>query len=110
MIAILVGSRLAYVLVNYSEFADDWLRVVNFYKNGKFRLTGLVMNGGVVACVLVVWAFCRRTGIPTLRMFDIYAPTLAFGIFLTRKGVLIWIGVVYALLGGYLTWVGFTKG
>ena len=34
----------------------------------------------------MVWAFCRRTAIPTLRMFDIYAPTLALGIFLSRIG------------------------
>ena len=86
VIAILVGSRLAYVLVNYPEFADDWLGVVDFYKNGKLRLTGLVMNGGVVACVLVMWVFCRRTGTPTLRLFDIYAPALALGILLTRIG------------------------
>ena len=86
VIAILVGSRLGYVLVNYPEFAEDWRRVVDFYENGKLRLTGLVMNGGVVACVLVMWLFCRRTGTPTLRLFDIYAPALALGIFLTRIG------------------------
>lgn len=89
VIAILVGSRLAYVIVNYSEFADDWLRAVNFYADGKLRLTGLVMNGGVVACLLVMWLFCRRTGTPTLRLFDIYAPALALGIFLTRIGCLL---------------------
>lgn len=86
VIAILVGSRLAYVLVNYPEFAEDWLRAVDFYEGGKLRLTGLVMNGGVVACVFVMWLFCRRTGTPTLRLFDIYAPALALGIFLTRIG------------------------
>lgn len=86
VIAILVGSRLAYVIVNYPEFADDWLRAVSIYQSGKLRLTGLVMNGGVVACVVVMWVFCRVTGTPTLRLFDVYAPALALGIFLTRIG------------------------
>ena len=86
VVAILVGSRLAYVLVNYQEFAADWLQVIDFYENGKFRLTGLVMNGGVVCCLLVLWMFGRWSGMPLLETLDILAPSLALGIFLTRIG------------------------
>jgi phosphatidylglycerol:prolipoprotein diacylglycerol transferase len=86
MLAAIVGSRLAYVAVNFTEFREDPLRIVLPIQDGTFRLTGLVMNGGVILAALVIWLYARRYRMPVLKTMDVAAPSLALGLFFTRIG------------------------
>ena len=81
-----MGARLVYVLVNYPRFLDDPFQIVNFYQDGVFRTAGLVLNGGVVACVIVMFFYAKWQSMPILRVYDALAPSLGLGIFLTRIG------------------------
>jgi phosphatidylglycerol:prolipoprotein diacylglycerol transferase len=84
-VAILAGSRLAYVLVNPGEFAGRPWRAFWPFEGG-VRADGLVMNGGLLGCLLVLVFFARRYRWPVLRVMDTVAPSFALGIFLTRIG------------------------
>src|SRR5436309_790655 len=56
LVGTLVGARLAYVAVNYDQFAGHWLAIVNPFQKGTWRLGGLVMNGGVLGAIAGVLA------------------------------------------------------
>jgi phosphatidylglycerol:prolipoprotein diacylglycerol transferase len=84
--ATLVGARLLYVVTNLDEFAAQPLDVVRIYRDGRFWLDGLAMNGGVIACLLAMACFLRARRQPVLRMLDAIAPSFALGLLLTRIG------------------------
>jgi phosphatidylglycerol:prolipoprotein diacylglycerol transferase len=102
LIAALVGSRLAYALVNYREFTHN---LFSIYHNGVFELSGLVMNGGLLLGALTVWAFTAVHRLPLLRILDILAPSVALGMFITRLGCFLngcCFGRVTSLLWGVI--------
>jgi phosphatidylglycerol:prolipoprotein diacylglycerol transferase len=86
LVAAIVGARLTYVALNVREFAGDWWSVVNPVRNGRLEMTGLVMNGGVVAAAGALVGVARWNGLPVLRTMDVFAPALPLGEFFTRIG------------------------
>jgi phosphatidylglycerol:prolipoprotein diacylglycerol transferase len=87
----LVGSRLAYGLVNARDFAracrdgggswwHDCTRLFQVWEGG------LVFYGGVAAAAAVAWAFARRQGWSFGDVGDLFAPALAIGHAFGRLG------------------------
>jgi len=86
VLATLIGARLTYVAVNYQEFAHDHWKIVNPYQGGVLRLSGLVMNGGLVVSTAACLGFLRWKRLPVLRTLDVLAPSVAIGECITRLG------------------------
>lgn len=84
------GARLFYLVQKHETvFAgvrgpqDFFLRVVNLADGG------LVLLGGVLAVVAAVIFFCRRRGIPPLRMGDVLVAPFFIGLAFGRIGCLL---------------------
>jgi phosphatidylglycerol---prolipoprotein diacylglyceryl transferase len=75
----LVGSRLDFIIENYSEVKHDLLGNI-------FSGSGLVWYGGVIggAVGVLLWAWWR--GFLTLALLDVAAPALALGYAIGRCG------------------------
>lgn len=76
----IVMSRVLYILTNPEDFADpaDWF---------KLSSGGLVAYGGFLGGLLGSWLYLRRKpGASLLGWADVVAPTLGFGLGLTRVG------------------------
>jgi phosphatidylglycerol:prolipoprotein diacylglycerol transferase len=72
MIAALVGSRLAYILVEWKWFLrDPWSLV--------FSRQGYVFYGGFIAALLAGIGYCRWKELPVARVADAMAPGVALG-------------------------------
>lgn len=83
----LIGARLAFVLFHLGEFASDPISAVNpFGSGGQFGIMGMNLYGGVVLAIVFGLWYVRRKKMPLWQVFDIYAPTLALGIGITRIG------------------------
>jgi phosphatidylglycerol:prolipoprotein diacylglycerol transferase len=80
LIAAIVGSRILYVLVNWSSFRDDPFEIVRIWHGG------LVFYGGFIGALIIVLWYIRRKGLPLLKTGDIMAPSVAFGHFVGRIG------------------------
>lgn len=79
-LAAVVGSRAAYVLVNWSQFARRPLEVLAFW-NG-----GLVYYGGVLAAVGVGALYVRKKRLNGWRVADVVAPAIALAHSFGRMG------------------------
>ncbi len=79
----LVGSRLEYVRVNWSRFADDPLTIF------AIRDGGLVFYGGLIAAVTGLFLLARKKEIRLGTFFDLTAPWLALGHVFGRLGCLL---------------------
>ncbi len=83
----LVGARLSFVLFHLGEFASDPLSAVNpFGSGGQFGIMGMNLYGGVLLSIISGYVYVRRKKQPLWRIFDIFAPTVALGIGITRIG------------------------
>lgn len=82
----IIGARLGYVVFHWSEFSDNPLSMINPFGNGSFGIAGLNLYGGVLLGVGGAWAYLRWKKLAVLDVFDIFAPTLALGIGITRIG------------------------
>jgi phosphatidylglycerol:prolipoprotein diacylglycerol transferase len=80
LVAAIVGSRILYVLVNWSDFRHDPLEIVRIWHGG------LVFYGGFIGALIAVLWYIRRKGLPLLKTADIMAPSIAFGQFVGRIG------------------------
>lgn len=87
VISAIVGSRFLYVVTHLDEFHGHWLDTISpFQSTGAIGIAGLSMLGGVVMAILVVMGYCLSRKISILRLFDVFAPSFALGIFITRIG------------------------
>lgn len=87
IIASIVGARLFYVLFHLPQFADHPLDIVNpFQSSGAIGIYGLTMYGGFILAIVVGTWYMKKSGLPLLKMMDIFAPSIALGIFITRIG------------------------
>ena len=75
----LVGSRLDFLIQNWSDVSDDLLGNV-------FSGSGLVWFGGAVGGAIGVILWARWRGFLELRLFDLAAPALALGYAIGRIG------------------------
>lgn len=81
------GSRFFYVLTHLDEFKGRWLDTINpIQSTGQVGISGLSMLGGVVLVLVALVIYCWKKQVAMLSLFDVLAPTFAFGIFLTRIG------------------------
>lgn len=80
IIGAIVGSRIFYVLINFSHYLQHPLAVFKIWQGG------LVFFGGfILAVVLALWII-RKNRLPVWRTLDIFAPSLAVGVFFGRLG------------------------
>lgn len=81
----IIGARLWYVLFNLSSFSS-FGEVLGF-RNGEFvGLSGLAIQGGVIAALISVYIYCRKREVKLYRILDIVAPGFLIGQILGRWG------------------------
>ncbi len=87
IIAGVIGARLFYAFYHWSDFAGDMLDIFNpFGSSEGFGIAGLNMQGGLLLAFLSAVGYCliRKQSIAVV--FDLFAPAVALGIFITRIG------------------------
>lgn len=82
LISSIVGARLFYVVLNWSEFAGRRLDIINIFKG----IGGLIFYGGFILAVVVSILYMRAKKMNIWRTSDIIAPGLALGLGFTRIG------------------------
>ena len=80
LVAAIIGSRILYVLINWSAFRHDPFEIVRIWHGG------LVFYGGFIGALIAALWYIRRKGLPLLKTADIIAPSIAFGQFVGRIG------------------------
>lgn len=80
------GARFGYVILHWSDFQDNLLAIINPFQSGAFGIAGLNLYGGVLLAIVSAWLYCRYAKLNALDLFDLFAPTLAFGIGISRIG------------------------
>ena len=79
----IIGSRLLYIALHWSEFAHDLVGTFAFWRGG---LQGLVFYGGFVGALVMGLVFARLNRMALLRMLDAAIPSVVLGEFFTRIG------------------------
>lgn len=83
----ILGARLFYVFSHWSEFAGHPLDIINPFQSGQVvGIAGLTLYGGVILAIVCGSIYLKAARLPFWPTFDIFAPAIAFGIFLTRIG------------------------
>ncbi|MCX7784851.1 MAG: prolipoprotein diacylglyceryl transferase [candidate division WOR-3 bacterium] len=83
LVAVIVGARLFYVIFHWSEFADDLIGIIAFWRGG---LGGLMFYGGFLFGLLFGILYAKKEKMPLLKMLDAIAPAVVLGEFFTRIG------------------------
>jgi len=87
ILAGIIGARLFFVFFHWSDFSDQLLDAFNpFASSMQIGIAGLNLYGGVVTAIVVALTYCLAKGQRLWQIFDIFAPAIALGIFLTRIG------------------------
>lgn len=87
VVSSIIGARVLYVIPHWSEFTGHPLDLISpFQSSGDIGITGLTMYGGFIAAVAVSLWYLRRHRLPTWRTTDVFAPSIALGIGITRIG------------------------
>ncbi|MBW1771304.1 MAG: prolipoprotein diacylglyceryl transferase [Deltaproteobacteria bacterium] len=76
----IIGSRLAYVLLNISYYVDHPLDIFKMWQGG------LVFSGGLVAVALAMIWYLKRRHLPFWKVGDLFAPAIAIGQGIGRMG------------------------
>ncbi|MGB7567203.1 MAG: prolipoprotein diacylglyceryl transferase [Chitinivibrionales bacterium] len=82
----IIGARLYYVILHFEEFRGDLWGIINPFHGGNLGIGGLVMYGGFIGALLASVAYFKIKKYPFLPYADAVAPSIGFGIFLTRIG------------------------
>lgn len=80
LIGALAGSRLFYVLGNWSEFRENPVDAVKFWQGG------LVFYGGLIFAFVIAFWYVRKYRLNFSRLADLVAPSIAIGQTLGRLG------------------------
>jgi phosphatidylglycerol---prolipoprotein diacylglyceryl transferase len=86
ILAAIIGARLYYVVLHFEEFSGDLMSIINPFHAGSVGIGGLVMYGGFIGAILAGLLYFKLHKYPFLPYADAAAPTVGFGIFLTRIG------------------------
>ncbi len=78
MIALIVGARAVYVIVNWSYFAVRPELIIRIDQGG------LAFHGGLIGGILASWLYCRAQKINWREVADLAVPGVAIGIALVR--------------------------
>lgn len=82
IVCAIVGSRLAFVLMNYSFFLERPLDAFKLWEGG------LVFSGGFILVILFVGWYIRRHQLPLWSIGDLLAPAVAISQGIGRLGCL----------------------
>lgn len=93
----IVGSRLAYVLANWSYYAAAPLEILRIDQGG------LIFYGGLILASLILVVFARRHRLPLWHMADFAIPGLAIGHAVGRIGCFL-NGCCYGRPAGASMW------
>ena len=83
LLAVVLGSRLFYVAFHWSEFQNDLIGIIAFWRGG---LAGLMFYGGLLGGIIAGVVFVVVNRLPTRRMMDAVAPAIMLGEGLVRIG------------------------
>lgn len=97
----LVGARLLYVALEWQEYAAEPWRVFSLQEGG------LSVHGAILAGAAVAMWFARRRQLSGWSFADLFAPSLALGIGITRLGCFL-NGCCYGVPTGGV-WGTFTR-
>jgi phosphatidylglycerol:prolipoprotein diacylglycerol transferase len=97
LVASLVGSRLFFILINFSYYSRNPLDILKIWEGG------LVFYGGVLLAVPTAIWFVVRHNLGIWRTADIFAPALAIGHALGRIGCF-FAGCCYGKFTDSLPW------
>ncbi|MBN1760673.1 MAG: prolipoprotein diacylglyceryl transferase [Chitinispirillaceae bacterium] len=86
ILSAIVGARLYYVILHFEEFKGNLTAIFNPFQNGFVGIGGLVMYGGFIGAIVAGVLYFRLKKVPFLPYADAIAPSVGFGIFLTRIG------------------------
>jgi len=86
IISAIIGARLYFVILHPEEFRGNWLDAINPFQEGMVGIGGLVMYGGFIGAIVSAFIYFRIKKLPFLPYADALAPSVGFGIFLTRIG------------------------
>jgi phosphatidylglycerol---prolipoprotein diacylglyceryl transferase len=83
LFAAIIGSRLLYIFLHWSEFEHDLVGTFAFWRGG---LQGLVFYGGFLGALVMGLLFARLNRVPLLGLLDAATPSVMLGEFFTRIG------------------------
>jgi len=82
LLGAIIGARLYFILTNLNYFTQNPLDMFKIWEGG------LTFFGGfIVAVILCVWMI-RKHRLPVWKTLDVFAPSLALGVFFGRLGCL----------------------
>src|SRR3989338_1180099 len=80
LIGTIIGARLFYVIFyNFGHYLENPLSILALWQGG------LSFHGGLAGAFVSGMIFCRKNKLSYLKLADILALPLAFGLFLGRK-------------------------
>ena len=83
LLAVVLGSRLFYVAFHWSEFSNDLVGIIAFWRGG---LAGLMFYGGFLGGIIAGVLFVRLNKLPVRWLMDAVAPAIMLGEGFTRIG------------------------
>ncbi len=87
ILAGVIGARLFYAFYHWSDFSGNLLGIFNpFGSSEGFGIAGLNKQGGLLLAFLSAIGYCLVKKQPVAVIFDLFAPAVALGIFITRIG------------------------
>lgn len=82
----ILGARLSYVALHWSDFSGNLLSIINPFQSDQFGIAGLNLYGGILLGMIGSIIYARIKAIPVLDVFDYFSPTVALGIGISRVG------------------------
>jgi len=80
LLAGIVGARLVFILLNWSQFRGDLRGVLSIWQGG------LSYHGGVIFSIAAILTCCKAKRLPFREIADLLAPSLAIAYGFTRIG------------------------
>jgi phosphatidylglycerol:prolipoprotein diacylglycerol transferase len=81
-----IGARLSYVLLHWSDFSSNLADIFNPFQSGQFGIAGLNLYGGILLAMAGSILYARWKKMSVLEVFDYFAPTIGLGIGISRVG------------------------
>jgi phosphatidylglycerol---prolipoprotein diacylglyceryl transferase len=86
ILSAIIGARLYFVFLHPEEFKGNLLSIINPFQDGMIGIGGLVMYGGFIGAIVSAFLYFKIKKLPFLPYADAMAPSIGFGIMLTRIG------------------------
>jgi phosphatidylglycerol:prolipoprotein diacylglycerol transferase len=81
-----IGARLSYVFIHWSDFSGHLTDIFNPFQSGQFGIAGLNLYGGILVGMAGSILYARAKKMSVLEVFDYFAPTIGLGIGISRVG------------------------